>query len=104
MLDFNKIVDDARKAIQMIIPYCDCLAWEDFSDRGNPCYNPLLFENETDIKEDALWHAAVKAAMPHGSDMHSVLASKVATVLNNKWVTYDWLIKALSRVINTPHF
>lgn len=97
---FSSMVDDAKKRIQLLITNTDCIAWQDFSDKGSPCYNPLVFLNETEKCEDALWLAAVKVAMPHGSYEHGLLMPKVAAILNTKWVTYDWLIKACGRIFN----
>ncbi len=100
IINFDQVVKDVTKAIRLIIFYHDCIAWEDYSDRGNACYKPYVFENDIEKRNDALMHAAVKVAMPHGSYLHKVLAEKVAGDLNDTWVTYDWLIKALARLLN----
>lgn len=35
---------DVRKSIDdILIPYADCICWEDFGSAGNPCYNPMIF-------------------------------------------------------------
>ena len=101
MVDFDKMVSEAKKSIQIIICNPKCFAFSDFGDAGNTCYNPLVFNCENDKKEDALWHAAVKFAMPHGSYTHRVLAPIVARELGAKFVTYDWLIKIIGRIVSS---
>ncbi len=83
----------------VLIPYFDCIAWEDFSDAGNSCYDPYAFASKEEEEETVLTLAAVLLEMPKYSRIHAELARKVADMLGNKWVTYPWLVKAVSRII-----
>ena len=112
---FDHFIMEAEKKLQLFLPTKDsnnhivsnpnvqCIAWEDFSDHGNACYDPLKFDSE-EKKIDALWLAAVRSAMPYGSDAHRLLMPEVARTLGNHWVTYDWLCKACSRLFNGCSF
>lgn len=113
---FDHMVMDAEKKLQLILPSKDSnnnivpnpntefIAWEDYSDNGNACYDPLKFDSEDEKQIDALWLAAVRTAMPYGSDAHKLLMPEVAKILGNNWVTYDWLTKACGRVFNGCSF
>lgn len=100
MKNFNEMKKSASDAIQMLNSYHDCIAWIEYSDKGNPCYDPYDFASQADREDDALWHAAVKVAIPKGSHDHTFLADLIAKELSNQWITYDWLIKAIARVLN----
>ncbi|MDD6963706.1 MAG: hypothetical protein PUJ52_01395 [Firmicutes bacterium] len=99
VVDFTDMIGKTNVGIQMLIRHHDCIAWEEFSDHGNPCVDPYVFDTKIERQEDALMHAAVKVALPKGSATHVRLAELVARDLNNKYVTYDWLIKTVSRVL-----
>ncbi len=108
-LHFDQMKTDAKRKLQVLLPTkdsnncivsnsnVDCIAWEDFAD-GNACYDPLRFETEEEAEIDALWLAAVRTAMPYGSNTHLLLMPEVARSLGNHWVTYDWLSKACSKL------
>ncbi|MEF9961135.1 MAG: hypothetical protein RR755_00655 [Erysipelotrichaceae bacterium] len=92
---------DVNRCIQdVLIPYAECIAWGDFSDKGNPCYDPYVFDSPADEEDAALTYAAVLITMAKGSDEHIILAKKVARILGNQYVTYDWLAKAVGRVLS----
>lgn len=97
-LNFQNIRNKVAKAIPEIIRYHDCIAWSDLSDRGNPCYDPYDFPTIEDREEEALTYAAVKIELPKNSASHLLLSALVADDLGAKWITYDWLIKAITRV------
>lgn len=99
MVDFTDMIKKAQKGLELLERYHECIAWEDYSDRGNQCWNPYAFDTSNDREQDALWHAAVKVALAKGSATHIRLSELVAGYLENKYVTYDWLIKAVSRVL-----
>ncbi len=84
---------------KILIPHTECIAWEDFSDRGNPCYNPYDFKNKQEEMEAAFTEMLVALAMPKYSYNHIALSQRVAYLLGNKWVSYDWLKKAVGRVL-----
>ncbi len=91
---------EVRKSIMnVLIPYSDCIAWSDFSDRGNPCYKPYKFDSPEEEIEAAFTRAAVMLEIPYCSEIHSILGQKVANELDNKWITYDWLTKAVARIL-----
>lgn len=33
---------------KLLIPYVDCIAWEEFGEKGGPCYDPNQFMNSRD--------------------------------------------------------
>lgn len=94
-------VQEVNACIQdILIPYAANFAWEDFSDKGNACYNPFVFNSEQEEIDLAMTRAAVQLAMPYGSQAHHILGQEVANLLGTKWVTYDWLAKAVSRLLS----
>lgn len=96
-----KSLSEVCKAINsVIIPYCDCIAWSDFSDKGNPCFDPYEFDSKAEEIEADLTHAFVMLAIPKGGDIHLKLAKEIANLLGNKYITYDWMIKATARVLS----
>ena len=86
--------------INILIPYCDCFVWSELSDKGNPCYDPYKFATKGEKYEAAFTHAAVMLAIPKGGDIHLTLAKEIANLLGNKYITYDWMIKATARVLS----
>lgn len=94
-------VQEVNACIQdILIPYAANFAWEDFSDKGNACYNPFVFSSEQEEIDLAMTRAVVQLAMPYGSQAHHILGQEVANLLGTKWVTYDWLAKAVSRLLS----
>lgn len=97
MQNVQEVVDCIQN---LLIPYVSNLCWEDFSDEGNACYNPFVFDSKEEEIDLAMTRAAVQIAMPYGSKTHHMLGQKVAKLLKTKWVTYDWLAKAISRILS----
>ncbi|MDA8227042.1 MAG: hypothetical protein M0T74_04955 [Desulfitobacterium hafniense] len=95
---------EVRRAIQQLLTHYDCVSWLDFGDRGNPCYAFYNFDTEEERIEDAYALAAVKIVMPKGSVLHLTLSRSVAQEIGCKYVTYDWLIKALSRIVGSSSY
>lgn len=80
---------DVRKSIDdILIPYADCICWEDFGSAGNPCYNPNDFSSAAEEEETAFTLAAVQLEMRKYGNKHKELAKKVAKQTGNKYVTY----------------
>jgi hypothetical protein len=92
-------LNEVRKTVLLLSAYPENIAWSEFGDRGNACAGPFKLENEEELLEDALALAAVKISMPKGSMLHLNLARSVAKTLDCKWVTYDWLIKIVGRIV-----
>lgn len=91
---------ETKQAIKLIIPHTDCIAWKDFSDRGNSCTGRLdRLTNSNDIEKNAISLSNVKQAMPKYCDLHLNLSKRVASEIGANWVTYDWLVKILGRVL-----
>lgn len=86
--------------INILIPYCDCFVWSELSDKGNPCYDPYNFATKGEKYEAAFTLAAVMLAIPKNGSTHKTLAKKIADQLGNNWITYDWLIKAVGRLLS----
>ena len=93
----NKV--EVKRAIDLLLEHSDKIAWLDFGDKGNPCYNPYDFETEKERIKEAYSFAAVKIQIPKGSELHRKFGESIAQNIGCKYVTYDWLIKALSRII-----
>lgn len=97
-------LEETKKAIQLIIPHTDCIAWTDFSDKGNSCTGRLdILTDSNDIAQNALSFSNVKQAMPKQSDLHFKLSPKVASEIGANWVTYDWLSKVLGRILEEDY-
>lgn len=91
---------DVRKTIdEVLIPYAECIAWEDFGPKGNPCYDPYDFASAAEEEEAAYTLAAVQLEMKKNSTRHTDLATEVAKQTGNKYVTYPWLRDAVSRLL-----
>jgi hypothetical protein len=91
--------NEAENTIKAMINHPDCIAWLDFGDRGNSCCGLFKLENQEEIIEDALALACVKMVMPKGTTIHLKLARLVADRIGCKYVTYDWLIKIVGRIV-----
>ncbi len=92
-------LDEVRDAILLIAKHPDCLEWKSFSDKGSDCCGPYTLNTEHEIREDAFALAAVKIVVTKGSALHLELARSIAQIIGCKYVTYDWMIKVLGRVI-----
>lgn len=90
----------AKTIDEVVIPYVDCFAWEDFGSSGNPCYNPNAFASPAQAKDFAYTLAAVQLEMRKNGLRHTGLAGKVAAQTGNKYVTYPWLRDAVSRILS----
>ncbi|WP_353892909.1 hypothetical protein PRVXH_002299 [Proteinivorax hydrogeniformans] len=92
-------ITEIGKTIILLSSYPENIGWLDFGDSGNACTGSFKLEDEEEILEDALAVAAVKCAMPKGSKLHNKLGSEVASIVGCNWVTYDWLIKIVGRIV-----
>ncbi len=92
-IDVAKTIDD------ILIPYADCICWEDYGSAGSPCYNPNYFSSAAEEEEAACTLAAVQLEMGKYGKRHKELAKKVAKQTGNKYVTYPWLRDAVSRLL-----
>lgn len=99
VVDFTDMRNKVRKGIQELIKYHSCVAWLDYGDDGNPCYDPYVFDTRVEREIDALTHAAVKVELAKNSSTHHLLAELVAKDVENEYVTYDWLIKIVARIL-----
>lgn len=92
-IDVGKTIDD------VLIPYADCIAWEDYGSAGSPCYDPYDFSSTAEEEEAAYTLAAVQLEMRKNNSRHTVLAEKVAKQTGNDYVTYPWLRDAVTRLL-----
>ncbi len=90
----------ARTIDEILIPYVECLAWEDFGSSGNPCYDPNDFSSPAEEEEAAYTLAAVQLEMEKYGSRHTDLAEKVAEQTGDQYVTYPWLRDAVSRILS----
>jgi hypothetical protein len=91
--------NEVENTIKAMVNHSDCIAWQDFGDRGNSCCGPFKLETQEEVIEDALALANVKMVMPKGTTIHLELARSVADRIGCKYVTYDWLIKIVGRIV-----
>lgn len=87
-------INDIKQGILLLNFFPECVAWQDFGDKGNSCSG--LYE---DGPEEACCLGIVKEIIPKNSPIHKQLSASVAKVLRAEWVTYDWLIKIISRIV-----
>lgn len=88
-----------RTIDHIVIPFADCIAWEDFGPKGNPCYDPYAFASAAEEEEAAYTLAAVQLEIRKYGTRHIELAKKVAKQTGNEYVTYPWLRDAVSRLL-----
>lgn len=88
-----------RTIDHIVIPFADCIAWEDFGPKGNPCWKPYHYASVAEEEEAAYTLAAVELEMGKYSKRHKDLAKKVAKQTGNEYVTYPWLRDAVSRLL-----
>lgn len=100
----NNITEVKRCIAHILLYYPDCFDWTAFSDKGTPCYFPDRFSDVKEAYEEATTRAAVLVAMPKGSRSHILLGSKIAELLCCKYVTYDWLVKAVGRLLSGTNY
>lgn len=95
-------LEETKKALTLIESHTDCIAWVDFADRGNACTGRIdILTDPTEIAQNSVSLSNVKQIMPKQSDLHLNISPKVATEIGAKWVTYDWLVKTLSRILES---
>lgn len=92
-------IDVARTIDDILIPYADCIAWEDYGPECNPCFDPYDFASDAEEEESAYTLAAVELEMRKYGKRHKDLAKKVAKQTGNNYVTYPWLRDAVSRLL-----
>lgn len=90
---------EVANAILLLEKYPETFAWADFEDRGSSCIGK--FE---DGVEESINLGTVKLLIPKGSKLHINLNNSVARMLDLTYVTYDWLIKIISRIISSCSF
>ncbi len=88
-----------RTIEEILIPYADCIAWEELGSAGSPCYDPYDFASAAEETEAAATLATVQIEMRKGGRRHAELAKEVAKQTGNKFVTYPWLRDAVSRLL-----
>lgn len=98
MVDFDTKKIEAKKAIQLLISYCSSIGWADFGDKGNACWKPYN-ATQMEIEEIEVWHGAIRSTLKKGCSTFVLLEQLVAKQLGCKYVTYDWLCKAISRIL-----
>ena len=96
----NNITEVKLCIARVLLPHTECFDWKSFGDRGSPCYNPECFSDPQELYQDAITRAAVLVAMPKGSKAHLRLGTKMAESLGCKYVTYDWLVKVVGRLLS----
>lgn len=95
----NININEVLNTLHLLTAYPSSVAWQELTDHGNPCYSPYMYNTLQEEISEALTIAAVRVAMPKKSKLHLSLSSLVAVELQNKWVSYDWLIKACGRLL-----
>ena len=103
-MDFNISVDvdvlfDIYECLCVLEGNADCFAWEDFSDRGTACYKPTKAD-AMKWRDESILLGLVRTVMKKGTVIHISLADKVASVIGKKFISYDYLCKAVSRILS----
>lgn len=97
-------INETKQAIQLLMKHTNCIAWTDFSDRGNSCTGRLdRLTTANEIAKNAISLSNVKQAMPKYSNIHVKLSQAVASEIGVNWVTYDWLVKTLGRILEEDY-
>ena len=90
--------EEINKAIDILEEHPECIAWSDFGDAGNSYTGRIdVLTSKEEIENNAHAMAETKICMPKMSSRHLKLSKEVAKNLNIKYVTYDWLLKAVTR-------
>jgi len=100
----NSVSEAKRCITNLLIPHAECFAWNDFGNRGNPCYKPYDFSNPQEAFDVAASEMVVTLAMPKGSPEHIQLGSRIADLLDCQYVTYDWLKKIVGRLLSGTNY
>lgn len=100
----NNVIEVKKCITHVLIPYAKCFGWTEFGDYGGPCYKPYKFSNQQEEYDAAITRAAVLIAMPKGSREHIFLGNRIAELLNCEYVTYDWLVKVVGRVLSGTNY
>lgn len=88
------------KKIHLVISNIDCIALEDFKDKGSPCIDWFGL-SPTENKKLSETKALVEIVMPKRSAWYTTYVSKIlANATGNQYVWYDWAVKTLSRIIS----
>lgn len=92
---------EVESAIKLIENYPETLAWQDFGDKnkGNSCIGKY-----EDGVEESINLGTVKLLIPKGGKLHLNLNKSISHILNLNYVTYDWLIKSVSRIVSSGTF
>ena len=88
-------IHEIKKAILLMIQCPHCIAWLDFTDKGNLCSGRYQ-----DGIDESINLGTVKLLIPKYSAIHGALSVSIANLIGADWVTYDWLIKVVSRVVS----
>lgn len=94
--NFDSLVTEVRKMIYLLSSNLNVFNWRDFGGNGNHSWNPHIFSNDQERKEDALMLAAVKVAIPYGSQAHHSLSAGIAKEIGILYCTYPWLLQAIA--------
>lgn len=82
-------VEQAIKHLNSNNHHC-CIEWQDYVNY------PVLWDS---CDPEAFTRAMVLISMPKGSTEHLELSRKISTILGCKYITYEFLVKLLSRVL-----
>lgn len=99
MTDFEEV----QKALLLLSHNIDCFAWEDFKDTGSKCIDWFNLSH-TEQSDFLITKMNVEMSMHKKSDLFCSMERSLAQVTGSTWVTYDWAIKAISRVIAFCNF
>lgn len=98
-----KDIKEVFKSLPLILNNAECFAWNDFKDRGSNCID--WFNLSVDEKKEYLiTKANVELLMPKKSQLFYDMERSIAEITGNKWVTYDWTVKAVARAISFCNF
>lgn len=86
-------VAESQRAIALLTAHPGCVDWKRIHDRQ------WELQPHRDLKAEADSLALVLTSMPKYGVEHALFAKSISAHIGNKWNTYDWISKSLSRVL-----
>lgn len=95
-------LNELKFALILVLSNPELIAWHELSDYGNPCVNWYRLDS-TDMTKIAFTRAFLEILMPKKSQLFRRAQYLIAHQIGAKHVSYDWTIKALSRLLSDTH-
>lgn len=92
-------LQEGREALQLIAKHPETIVWEDFADYST---TSCIDWKNLSVSDNLMYlnsRTIVEQLLSRQSPLYKMIAEKVADLQGNKYVCYDWLMKALARSI-----